>query len=63
MRKVPSTAKISCPVWQNTICGVRSKEYDRENIVLTFGSTNLLRDVKKVYRDTFSEALEQYNRK
>ena len=41
----------------------RSKEYDRENIVLLFGSTNLLRDVKKVYRDTFSEVLEQYNKK
>ena len=39
----------------------RSKEYDRENIVLLFGSTNLMRDVKKVYQDTFSEALEQYN--
>jgi len=25
----------------------RSKEYDRENIVLLFGSTNLMRDVKK----------------
>lgn len=41
----------------------RSKEYDRENIVLLFGSTNLLWDVKKVYQDTFSEALEQYNQK
>lgn len=41
----------------------RSKEYDRENIVLLFGSTNLLRDVKKVYQGTFSEALEQYNKK
>ena len=41
----------------------RSKEYDRENIVLLFGSTNLLRDVKKVYQGTFSEALEQYNQK
>ncbi len=41
----------------------RSKEYDRENIVLLFGSTNLMRDVKKVYQDTFSEALEQYNQK
>ena len=41
----------------------RSKEYDRENIVLLFGTKNLLRDVKKVYQDTFSEALEQYNQK
>ena len=41
----------------------RSKEYDRENIVLLFGSTNLLWDVKKVYQNTFSEALEQYNQK
>ncbi len=41
----------------------RSKEYDRENIVLLFGSTNLLRDVKKVYQDTFAKALQQYNQK
>ena len=41
----------------------RSKEYDRENIVLLFGTKNLLRDVKKVYQDTFSDALEQYNQK
>ena len=41
----------------------RSKEYDRDNIVLLFGSTNLLQDVKKVYHDTFTEALEQYNQK
>ncbi len=41
----------------------RSKEYDRENIVLLFGSTNLMLDVKKVYQDTFSKTLEQYNQK
>ena len=41
----------------------RSKGYDRENIVLLCGSANLMQDVKKIYQETFSEALEQYNNK
>lgn len=59
---INSKAKLS-GVAKHNLRKYRSKEYDRENIVLLFGSTNLLRDVKKVYRDTFSEALEQYNKK
>ena len=59
---INSNGKLS-GVAKHNLRKYRSKEYDRENIVLLFGSTNLLRDVKKVYRDTFAEALEQYNQK
>lgn len=59
---INSKGKLS-GVAKHNLRKYRSKEYDRENIVLLFGSTNLLRDVKKVYRDTFAEALEQYNQK
>lgn len=59
---INSKAKLS-GVAKHNLRKYRSKEYDRENIVLLFGSTNLLRDVKKVYKDTFTEALQQYNKK
>ncbi|MCI8365602.1 MAG: hypothetical protein HFG34_11750 [Eubacterium sp.] len=59
---INSKAKLS-GVAKHNLRKYRSKEYDRENIALLFGSTNLLRDVKKVYKDTFTEALQQYNQK
>ncbi len=59
---INSKGKLS-GVAKHNLRKYRSKEYDRENIVLLFGSTNLMRDVKKVYQDTFSESLEQYNQK
>ncbi len=59
---INSKGKLS-GVAKHNLWKYRSKEYDRENIVLLFGSTNLLQDVKKVYQDTFTEALEQYNKK
>ena len=59
---INSKAKLS-GVAKHNLRKYRSKEYDRENIVLLFGSTNLLQDVKKVYKDKFTEALQQYNQK
>lgn len=59
---INSKGKLSS-VAKHNLRKYRSKEYDRENIVLLFGSTNLLRDVKRVYQDTFTEALQQYNKK
>lgn len=59
---INSKGKLS-GVAKHNLRKYRSKEYNRENIVLLFGSTNLLRDVKKVYQDTFTEALKQYNEK
>ena len=59
---INSKGKLS-GVAKHNLRKYRSKEYDRDNIVLLFGTTNLLQDVKKVYHDTFTEALEQYNKK
>ena len=59
---INSKGKLS-GVAKHNLRKYRSKEYDRENIALLFGSTNLLHDVKKVYEDTFTEALQQYNQK
>ncbi|MCH5269041.1 MAG: plasmid recombination protein, partial [Lachnospiraceae bacterium] len=59
---ITSKSKLS-GVAKHNLRKYRSKGYDRDNIILLFGSTNLLQDVKKVYRDTFAEALEQYNSK
>lgn len=59
---INSKGKLS-GVAKHNLRKYRSKEYDKDNIVLLFGSINLLRDVKKVYQDTFSEALQQYNQK
>ena len=59
---INSKSKLS-GVAKHNLRKYRSKEYDRDNIVLLLGSTNLLQDVKKVYRDTFSKALQQYNQK
>lgn len=39
----------------------KSDEYDKNNIVLLVGSTNILDDVKKVYDEEFSEAIKIYN--
>lgn len=59
---INSKGKLS-GVEKHNLRKYRSKEYDRENIALLFGRTNLLHDVKKVYEDTFTEALQQYNQK
>ena len=59
---INSKGKLS-GVAKHNLRKYRSKEYDRENIVLLYGSTNLLWDVKKVYQDNFLKALEQYNQK
>ena len=59
---ITSKGKLSS-VAKHNLRKYRSKGYDRDNIVLLLGSTNLMQDVKKVYRDTFTDALEQYNKK
>ena len=41
----------------------RSNNYDKENIVILCGTDKLVHDVKKVYREQFSEAVEEYNKK
>ena len=39
----------------------RSSEYDKENIVILWGTDKLVQDVKYVYEEEFDEAVEKYN--
>ena len=41
----------------------RSQDYSRDNIALLYGTTNLMQDVKNVYRKEFDAALQEYNAK
>lgn len=41
----------------------RSLDYNRDQIVLLYGTTNLYKDVQDVYHREFDEALAEYNRK
>ena len=38
-------------------------EYDKENIVILWGTDKLVQDVKKVYKEQFDEAVREYNKK
>ena len=40
-----------------------SQDYSRDNITLLYGTTNLMQDVKNVYRKEFDVALHEYNAK
>ena len=40
-----------------------SQDYSRDNIALLYGTTNLMQDVKNVYRKEFDAALHEYNAK
>lgn len=40
-----------------------SQDYSRDNITLLYGTTNLMQDVKNVYRKEFDAALHEYNAK
>ena len=39
------------------------QDYSRDNISLLYGTTNLMQDVKDVYRREFDAALREYNTK
>lgn len=41
----------------------KSDEYSAENIMLLYGTENLVKDVKKVYHDEFDWVLKEYNDK
>lgn len=41
----------------------KSDEYSAENIMLLYGTENLVKDVKKVYHDEFDRVLKEYNDK
>lgn len=41
----------------------KSADYSSENIVLLYGTTNLMQDVKLVYKVEFEDSIEKYNTK
>mgnify|MGYP006987533991 CR=1 FL=1 len=59
---INSKAKLS-GVAKHNLRKYRSLEYDKENIVILWGTDKLVQDVKKVYMEQFSEAVEEYNKK
>ena len=40
-----------------------SPDYSQEEVVLLYGTENLMKDVKRVYQEEFEEALKEYNAK
>ena len=59
---INSKAKLA-GVAKHNLRKYRSNDYDKENIVILCGTDKLVQDVKKVYREQFSEAVEEYNKK
>ena len=57
-----SKAKLA-GVAKHNLRKYRSQDYSRDNITLLYGTTNLLQDVKNVYRKEFDAALQEYNTK
>ena len=41
----------------------KSADYSAEKIILLYGTNNLVRDVKRVYKETFGYAIKKYNEK
>ena len=48
---------------QGNLRKYKSDEYSAENIMLLYGTENLVKDVKKVYHDEFDRVLKEYNDK
>lgn len=59
---INSKAKLA-GVAKHNLRKYRSNDYDKENIVILCGTDKLVQDVKKVYMEQFSEAVEEYNKK
>lgn len=59
---INSKAKLS-GVAKHNLRKYRSLEYDKENIVILWGTDKLVQDLKKVYKEQFDEAVREYNKK
>lgn len=59
---INSKAKLA-GVAKHNLRKYRSNDYDKENIIILCGTDKLMQDIKKVYREQFSEAVEEYNKK
>lgn len=59
---INSKAKLA-GVAKHNLRKYHSPDYSQENVVLMFGTGNLMSDVQRVYREEFDEALKEYNAK
>ena len=59
---ITSKAKLAS-VAKHNLRKYRSSDYSQKEVVLLYGTDNLMKDVKRVYREEFDEALKEYNAK
>ena len=63
-KKSAITSKVKLAgVAKHNLRKYHSSDYSQNHIVLLQGTDNLMKDVKKVYREQFDEALKEYNAK
>mgnify|MGYP000651685358 FL=1 len=59
---ITSKSKLAA-VAKHNLRKYKSSDYSKDNIVIVYGTSNLIDDVKTVYHKEFDEALEEYNKK
>ena len=59
---ITSKAKLA-GVAKHNLRKYHSSDYSQEEVVLLYGTDNLMKDVKRVYREEFDKALKEYNSK
>lgn len=57
---ITSKAKLA-GVAKHNLRKYHSSDYSQKEVVLLYGTDNLMKDVKRVYRKEFNEALKEYN--
>ena len=59
---ITSKSKLAA-VAKHNLRKYKSSDYNKDNIFIVYGTSNLIDDVKTVYHKEFDEALEEYNKK
>ena len=59
---ITSKSKLTA-VAKHNLRKYESSDYSKDNIVIVYGTSNLIDDVKTVYHKEFDEVLEEYNKK
>ena len=59
---INSKAKLA-GVAKHNLRKYHSSDYSQKEVVLLYGTDNLMKDVKRVYQEEFNEALKEYNAK
>ena len=59
---INSKAKLA-GVAKHNLRKYHSSDYSQKEVVLLYGTDNLMKDVKRVYREEFGETLKEYNAK